>query len=218
MKKIDKLPMGMNTEMEITINSLIFNQEQLERRVEELELPFGRVKTREEKERDMEVKPLPQKWCTCEEPQQVWTTTGKYMKEGSLICEKRCNYCYKLLNPPDDLRVHPSACECGICNPSNDEVFLYFGKNDSMWRELSDGTIQKFTNNNWVNYSPKPLQDTGVRERKKETMWAVLGKSNGIFALAHSKWKAREIRDNCFNIGDREPKMVKVQILALFTK
>ena len=64
--------------------------------------------------------------------------------------------------------------------------------------------------------NPYTPQNTEVlRERKEETMWAVLGKNNGIFALAHSEWKAREIRKQCFNIGDREPKMVKVQILSL---
>lgn len=43
-------------------------------------------------------------------------------------------------------------------------------------------------------------------------MYAVWGKSYGLCALAHSRWKATEIQKNLFNIGDNPPTVVPVEV------
>lgn len=47
---------------------------------------------------------------------------------------------------------------------------------------------------------------------KKQKMYKVIGRNGGFFAITKSKWKAREIRDRCFNIGKKEPIEVWVEI------
>jgi len=50
-----------------------------------------------------------------------------------------------------------------------------------------------------------------MNKRKKVQMWAVMGRGGGIFALAFSAWKARDIRDECFNVGVKtNPEIVSV--------
>lgn len=41
-------------------------------------------------------------------------------------------------------------------------------------------------------------------------MWMVIGRSGGVCAFAKSKWKAKQIRDKLFNIGETD--VVKMNV------
>lgn len=43
-------------------------------------------------------------------------------------------------------------------------------------------------------------------KKGERLMYATLGRSGGIFAFTDTAWKAKEIRDQCFTIGKKNPK------------
>lgn len=54
------------------------------------------------------------------------------------------------------------------------------------------------------------LQKSGERR-----MWAILGRSGGIYGFATSLWKAKEIQQDNWNIGNKKPVVYLVKFKLL---